>query len=349
MQQMRDLLERLLAAGLPVSPEISDAMLAVDIQHFTDHDLIPFLHDRPVVFLETPTGGVKTISAPHMVVTLLHHLELQPGQEVLLLGAKGGYIAALISHIVGPEGRVTIVDPSREVVEHVRQRLKEHCDGRFTIRKMRSLTYAPPHLPEPLNRVLVTGSLVELPLWLEERVSEGGFVVAPLGHRNSQRLVKRERQGGWLDTDLGGVLFGPVDIAETEQEPTGAAQLANLLNEAADIGGEIGLFDEETQELLQQLAEQLRELPDGLPPVVLTGDEDVWEDEGGVTIDIDDLDFDDEHPLLRLLEESADWLLPLWPALVSLFDARMQHPGAPEGEEEDEEGQGFGSHDDLVP
>jgi len=50
-----------------------------------------------------------------------------------------------------------------------------------------------------------------------------------------------------------------------------------------------------------------------------------------------------------LLEESADWLLPLWPALVSLFDARMQHPGAPEGEEEDEEGQGFGSHDDLVP
>ena len=61
------------------------------------------------------------------------------------------------------------------------------------------------------------------------------------------------------------------------------------------------------------------------------------------------LDFDDDHPLLRLLEESADWLLPLWPALVALFDARMQHPGAPEGDEEEEEGQGFGSHDDLVP
>ena len=346
MQQMRDLLERLLAAGLPVTPDIREAMLAVDIQHFTDHDLLPFLHDRPVVFLETPAGGVKTISAPHMVVTLLHHLELQPGQEVLLLGAKGGYLAALISHIVGLEGRVTIVDPSREVVEHVRQRLKEHCDGRFTIRKMRSLTHAPPYLPEPLNRVLVTGSLVELPAWLEGRVSDGGFVIVPLGHRNSQRLVKRELQGGWLDTDLGGVLFGPVDIAETEQEPTGATQLAALLNEAADIGGEIGLFDEETQELLRHLAERLRELPDELPPVVLTGDENLWEDEKGITFDIDDLEFDEEHPLLRLLEESADWLLPLWPALVEMFDARMQHPGAPdeEGEERD-----FGSHDDLVP
>ncbi|RTZ95903.1 MAG: hypothetical protein DSY41_01600, partial [Candidatus Poseidoniales archaeon] len=213
MTEISDLIGRLKAAGVPLNESIEEAMVSVDPGCFTDHHLEPFLRDSPVPFLVTEGGAAKTISAPHMVVTLLHHLELQPGQEVLLLGAKGGYIAALISHIVGPGGRVTVVDPSREVVEHVRQRLKEHCDGRFTIRKMRSLTYAPPHLPEPLNRVLVTGSLVELPPWLEERVSEGGFVIVPLGHRNSQRLVKRERQGGWLDTDLGGVLFGPVDIA----------------------------------------------------------------------------------------------------------------------------------------
>ena len=55
--------------------------------------------------LITQNDAAKTISAPHMIATLLHHLELRVGQHVLLIGAKGGYLAALIDHIVGNDGR----------------------------------------------------------------------------------------------------------------------------------------------------------------------------------------------------------------------------------------------------
>ena len=44
-------------------------------------------YDRPVV-LETPAGGQKNISAPHMIVTMLNNLELEVGQKIVVLGAK---------------------------------------------------------------------------------------------------------------------------------------------------------------------------------------------------------------------------------------------------------------------
>ena len=96
MNDIAGLLERLQAADVPLTPVIREAMSAIAVESFTNYDSEPFYYDRPLVFTETDSGGIKTISAPHMICTLLHHLELERGDEVLLLGAKGGYLAALI-------------------------------------------------------------------------------------------------------------------------------------------------------------------------------------------------------------------------------------------------------------
>ena len=59
-----------------------------------------------------------------MIATLLHHLELGTGQHVLLIGAKGGYLAALIDYIVGKDGMVTVLEPHPEVLYHTEERLE---------------------------------------------------------------------------------------------------------------------------------------------------------------------------------------------------------------------------------
>ncbi len=348
------MLARLEAADVPMSPAIRDAMLSVDIESFSDYDPTPFYHDRPLVFTETDEGGIKTISAPHMICTLLHHLELDEGDEVLLLGAKGGYLAALIGHIVGPDGGVTVVDPNRQVIEHVRNHLRDFdSDTTFHTRKMRAINHTPPNLPSPLNRVLVTGFLTELPTWVEERVADGGFVIAPLGGRIAQRLIKREKQGNLFDTDLGGVLFGPVDICETEAESTDSRELAGLFEDALEIGTELGVFDNDEAECLRALAAELRQLPENLPPVALVAnvEDDLWdagdEDSNDIFIHFDELTEEvSEHPLFDLLENASEWLTPLWPTMMALLETKMQHPGAPDATFEDF---GFGHHEDLVP
>ena len=110
MTTMNDLLERLVAAGIPLGDSTKSAMEMVDPSEFTDYNLEPFWHDRPVPFLFTEFGATRTISAPHMIATLLHHLEVREGQHILLIGSKGGYLAAIIDHVVGEGGAVTIIE-----------------------------------------------------------------------------------------------------------------------------------------------------------------------------------------------------------------------------------------------
>ena len=346
-ERTRRLIERLENAEIPVDSQISAAMHSVDISDFTDYDLEPFWYDRPLVFLETTKGGVKTISAPHMIATMLHHLELSPGQEVLILGAKGGYIAALIAHIVGPEGGVVVVDPSREVVDYVRDRLTPVAQTHTVrVRKMRQLNHCPPQLPEPLDRVLVTGSLEELPHWLTARMSDGGFSIAPIGGRYSQHLMKLERAGtDWLETNLGGVLFGPVDIADTEPEPLSAQTLAELLREGAILGQEVGIIDYETIERLNNLAVSLESLPDdlqSLPEPSGLEDEPPWAFDSEMWLD-------EIHPVADLLSSEMDWLSDVWPILMTLVDIRLMQPGHPDADDQEGQVGGFGRHGDLVP
>ena len=61
--------------------------------HHKQFDCQMFYNDRPVVFMETNFGGVKTISAPHMIVTLIYNLELNESEKYNLL---------VFSFIAGP-------------------------------------------------------------------------------------------------------------------------------------------------------------------------------------------------------------------------------------------------------
>ena len=64
MADIAGLLRRLEKGGIPMTPSIREAMLDVDIEDFTDYETEPFYVDRPVPFMETDAGAMKTISAP---------------------------------------------------------------------------------------------------------------------------------------------------------------------------------------------------------------------------------------------------------------------------------------------
>ena len=86
MTRTADLLRRLSREGILVPQEVKKAMLNVDLEDFTDYAAAPFFADRPVPYIESTSGNIKTISAPHMIITLLHHMELSKGQEVIIVG-----------------------------------------------------------------------------------------------------------------------------------------------------------------------------------------------------------------------------------------------------------------------
>ena len=261
MEEMRQLLDRISDSGIEVPQPVRKAMLELNLEQFTTYDFDGFFHDRPVVFMETENGGVKTISAPHMIVTLLHHLELMEGQEVLLVGSKGGYLAALVATIVGEEGRVILIDPSEEIVRHTANALVGWPT--VNLRHVESIDVAPIELPGELSRVLITGSVPDVPAWMKERIVEGGFVIAPIGDHHAQELMKNERQFDVLHpTSLGPVSFGPVDILESEPQPLTALEIADLIETLIETCHEMELCEPEELQRLGVIADDLRTMMD---------------------------------------------------------------------------------------
>ena len=265
-----------------------------------------------------------------MIATLLHHLEVLEGHHVLVLGSKGGYIAALLDSMLGPGGAVTVVEPHPEVRRHTSQRLD-------IFESMGELRVLPIDFLEvmddefrPVDRVLITGAIKELLPDVGNLVGEGGFVLGPFGGPVHQRLLKRERQGDeWLDTDLGGVVFGPMDLGEAERSSLDPQNLAELLEDVLRLVSEIIEIEDETLVRLESLIASLRELPLDIPDL----DEESTEDEIM------------EHPVIELLLMEMDWLGPMWPIFEDFLSVEIASPGSPD---EDEYGMA-GGHKDLIP
>ena len=308
MTRISDLLKRLEQSGIEVPRKIRDTMENTDVEIFSDFDTEPFYSDRPIQFMETIDGKIKTISAPHMIVTLLHHLELNSGQEVILIGSKGGYLAALIAQIIGEKGNVRVLDQCDESILHAKERLTHWPT--IDMRALESIDVSPVAFPGEFNRVLITGHIENLPEWISARISEGGFVIAPLGPDSHQQLVKMEKQDNeLLPTDLGPVCFGPLDDRKEQNQMISPIELADLLQLVIETCQDLDIIEQQELNCLQDIIAELHFLPDDLPPL----------GEGELT--------PSEHPMFKSLIENADSFVRFWPILQVILHPVLSEIG----------------------
>ena len=200
-------------------------------------------------------------------------------------------------------GRVTVIEPHDEVAEYTSSVL-ERRDQCGLIRVLGKEALEDPKWDRDVNRVLFTGSIREIPNFIELLIDEGGFILGPFGGRIQQRLMKKEWQGDtWLETDLGGVVFGPMDIRESERGFPDPLLIADEFEDALVlISSFLGENSEEVQRL-ERLVESLRDLPPGLPEITesFTEEEII------------------EHPVIELLMTEAEWLNELWPTFSNIL------------------------------
>jgi protein-L-isoaspartate(D-aspartate) O-methyltransferase len=113
----RQLVETLSDAGQIRSDAVRDAFLAVPREVFIPgfaaknrlEDVYKPQEAIPTRF-DDHGFSISSSSAPSIMAVMLEQLELGPGHRVLEIGAGTGYNAALLKHIVGPNGRVTSID-----------------------------------------------------------------------------------------------------------------------------------------------------------------------------------------------------------------------------------------------
>jgi len=150
-----------------------------------------------------PVGKGQTISQPTTVLLMTSYLQVQPGQKILEIGTGSGYQAALLSHLVGPQGKVITTEIIASLYRSGKKHLAQyknaqvlHVDG--------SQGYKP---GAPYDRIMMTAASPKAPMHLLSQLKEDGFLLAPVGI-STQRMMRFDKQG--KIEDLGSFLFVPL-------------------------------------------------------------------------------------------------------------------------------------------
>ncbi len=156
--------------------------------------------DRPL-----PIGDGQTISAPHMVATMVETLDLAAGECVLEVGTGCGYHAAVTSEVVGPD-RVFTVEFSTDLAQTARERLDRLGYGAVSVRTGDGREGWPAHAP--YDAAYLTCAAPAFPDPVIDQVRAGGRLLAPLGDRRQTLVFARKRSDGTLDrAERGAVRF----------------------------------------------------------------------------------------------------------------------------------------------
>lgn len=172
------------------------AMASIPREQFLPPDV------RAIAYIDRsiPVGRGREVNPPLATARLLTEAELEPQDRVLLVGAGGGYAAAVLAEMVA---RVTALESDETLLGIARAALVDVGNV--------DLVQGP--LPQgwaagaPYDVLIVDGAVEELPTALVEQVRPGGRVVTGLSERGVTRLAAgRRTEGG----------FGLVAFADAE-------------------------------------------------------------------------------------------------------------------------------------
>jgi protein-L-isoaspartate(D-aspartate) O-methyltransferase len=140
----------------------------------------------------------SSTSQASLVARMLELLDLDPGMNILEVGAGTGYNAALMAEIVGDQRRVVTVDVLEDVVEQTRRLLAGAGYPRIQVLLRDGFEGVPERAP--FDRIVATVGCSDLsPHWAEQLADDGAMLV-PLQHAVGHPLVLVRKDASWKDT-----------------------------------------------------------------------------------------------------------------------------------------------------
>lgn len=197
-------------------PALAKAMRRIDRAAFVPFEWKLWAYvDMPIVIEpEIP----MTTSSPGVITLTLKAVQPQPGEHVLICGAKAGFMASLAGMLVGPRGRVLAVDPHAPIVAHARKAVAQVPEAARVVQvdHREDVTVE----PEPDGHwqvVVVNGSVPKIPVELLHQLeSETGrmllFLQEPRESGQSCYLIRKNRDIVKQENfqQIGGFQFNPL-------------------------------------------------------------------------------------------------------------------------------------------
>lgn len=203
-QRARDrMIERLRSEGGIGDERVLNAMRLLPRHLFIDEALGSRAYEDTAL----PIGHGQTISQPWVVARMTQALlEFGQPKRVLEIGTGSGYQAALLAMLVDEIFSVERID---ELLRQARRRLRRlgfakvrcrHDDGKSGWADA-----------APFDAIIVTAGAQAVDTALIDQLAPGGVLVAPVGGRNGQQLLRLRRTAdGLSEEQLAAVVFVPL-------------------------------------------------------------------------------------------------------------------------------------------
>lgn len=167
-------------------PRVLDAMRQVPRHLFVPVDMRGSAYrDSPL-----PIGEGQTISQPYIVALMTEMLELSGEERVLEIGTGSGYQSAILSLLAR---EVYTVERLPNLAQRAEEVLRQLGYTNVHIRVGDGTLGWPEHAP--YEAIIVTAASPEVPAPLLDQLADGGRLVAPVGPRWNQTLVRVRREG----------------------------------------------------------------------------------------------------------------------------------------------------------
>jgi protein-L-isoaspartate(D-aspartate) O-methyltransferase len=143
-----------------------------------------------------PIGEGQTISQPYMVAIMTELLELQGNEKVLEIGTGSGYQGAVLAELAKEVYSI-------ERFETLAQRAQENYRFLGYVNIYIKVGDGTLGWPEeaPFDRIMITAGTPGIPEPLIQQLSQGGIIVAPVGERFAQQLLKVKKSEGRLSEE----------------------------------------------------------------------------------------------------------------------------------------------------
>ncbi|MEJ2252254.1 MAG: hypothetical protein P8Y97_21650 [Candidatus Lokiarchaeota archaeon] len=160
------------------------AFIEVPLEEFIPEkfqDPLKLYEDIPNLFYYSDPENYRTISAPHMITIMLQGLALEENDDLLILGAKSGYIAAL-AHKLAPKGEIIILEANSEIAKLTEENLERLELSDHISVKVKNPLLGMPELC-PWQKILVTGAITQKRIYplLHQLDPNEGVLYAPIG------------------------------------------------------------------------------------------------------------------------------------------------------------------------
>lgn len=169
---------------------IKDERVIAAMRKVPRHLFVPdFMRHSAYDDMALPIGDDQTISQPYMVAVMTELLELKGDERVLEVGTGSGYQAAVLGELAR---EVYTIERFASLAEAARNRLIDL--GYQNVYVIVGDGTKGLEDKSPFDRIIVTAAAPKIPEPLIIQLKDGGIIVAPVGERFSQILIKGKKE-----------------------------------------------------------------------------------------------------------------------------------------------------------